>query len=111
MEPERQIEMHVSEIFSIFQKNPGRFMTFRAIADIMEMATWTKFDYLHPALQTMIKRGQLEYDEKCGYCRKGEKAILRAEMAKPSITRSMFDGLPPSEQSAHIKSGGRVVSG
>jgi len=108
---EKELAMHVAELESIFMKNPGRFMTTRDIADIMQKAEWSKFDYLRPALETMVQKGQLEFDSTLGYCRRGQKDALRKEMAKPSLSRSAFDRLPPSEQSAHIKAGGHVVDG
>jgi len=106
---ERELAMHVAELESIFLKNPGRFMTTRDIADIMQKAEWTKYELFKAALETMVQRGQLEFDSTLGYCKRGQKDTLRQEMAKPSISRANFDKLSYAEQSAHLKAGGRVV--
>jgi len=106
----RLLEMHASEIQSIFLKNSG-FMTTKEIADIMQKAEWSKYELFKAALDAMIERGQLEFDSVYGYCRKGQKDALIQEMAKPSIARSAFDRLTPTEQAQHFKTGGRVVNG
>jgi len=108
---EKELGMHISELETVFLKNPGRFLTFKAIAEFMKKAEWSKFDCIRPALEAMIQRGQLEHDEVYGYCKRGLKNALRQELAKPSLPRSEFDRQTYAEQAEFCASGGRVVNG
>jgi hypothetical protein len=105
-----QLEMHSGQISRIFQKNPGRFMTFKDIANAMkEAAEWNMADFIMPALEKLIEQGKLEHDPVYGYCPKGQKAAIRRDMADPPMSRSDFDRLTQAEKAAYCESGGRIA--
>jgi len=102
-------EMHVSLLDSIVRKGGNRFYTFKELAEATKEATWAKFDLITPALETMIRRGQLEHDPVCGYCPKGQKEFLKREMQKPRMGRAEFDKLDCAAQGEFCRNGGIVV--
>lgn len=82
-----QLETCVTLINDIFKKNPGRFIT---LNDITERRL--KIEHIMPALEKMIQRGQIEYDQAYGYCRKGEKENLLRNMSnRQSPVRAMIN--------------------
>ena len=105
----RLIEMSCSEIDSFILKNANCFLTTKEIASHLGKAEWSDYGHMKAALDKMVQQGKLEFDDVHGYCRKGQKVALRQELSKPSLPRSEFDKLTPSEQLAHIKAGNRVV--
>ena len=104
-----QIEMHSGQIARIFQKNPGKFLTFKSIVEGMKEAEWGEFDLIMPALERMIEQGKLEYDQTYGYCRKGEKAAIRRDMANPPMSRADFEKLSQEARAQYCRDGGRIA--
>jgi len=104
-----RIEMHVGQIARIFQKNPGKFLTFKGIAEGMKETQWGEFDLITPALEKMIEQGKLERDPVYGYCRKGEKEAIRRDMANPPMSRADFEKLSQADRAQYCRDGGRIA--
>ena len=104
------VEMHVSQIRSIFMGSGDRFYTFQEVAnEIMKKApAWANFNSVSPALEVMLTRRQLEYDPKNGYCLFGSKERLLHGQLTPSMSRSDFDRLPAPEKLTFCNNGGKV---
>ena len=103
-----RIQMHVTQILSVFQKGGDRFFSFQEIAEQVKQAEWANVDYINPALKRMIDHGQLEYDPDYGYCEKGRKAAIQYDMSRPKMSRADFDNLTPAEQMEYVQNGGHV---
>jgi hypothetical protein len=105
----QKIGMHASFISSIFMKENNRFFTFREIAERTKETSWGEYSLLHPAIEMLLNRREIEKDETYGYCRPGQKARLRQEMAIPKMSRADFDKLAPEARMEHCKNGGGVI--
>jgi hypothetical protein len=108
---EQQIGMHSSYIDNILTKENGRFFTTMEVIERCKQASWSKFDCIHSALDSLLKRGLIEKDATYGYCKKGLSAALRREMnsGSPKMPRADFDKLLPPQQAEYCRNGGRVV--
>jgi len=104
-----KIEMHCGQIGRIFQKNPGKFLTFKSIVEGMKEAEWGEFDLIMPALEKLIEQGKLEHDQTYGYCPKGQKAALRQNISNPPMSRADFEKLSQSERAQYCRDGGRIA--
>jgi len=106
-----KIGMHASFISSFFMKEPNRFFTHKQVVEKCKEAPWGEFDFIYPAIQQLLDQREIERDEAYGYCRKGQKARLRQELASPApkMPRAEFDRLQPAEQMQFCRTGGRIT--
>jgi hypothetical protein len=107
---ENEIEMHTALINKIFQNDPERFFTNKAIVDSVKQTEWVRLECIGLALEKMTERGQIERDPVYGFCKAGKKESLRAAMKEqPPMSRSDFDRLTQAEKAAYCESGGRIA--
>jgi hypothetical protein len=106
-----KVGVAASRISSIFYRESG-FVTSSVIREQLKRIGGRQED-TDEALDVMVKRGQLDVDNRYGYCPHGEKSrlIQRAEYLKTHehISRSAFNQLNLQEKTDFVNRGGVIA--
>ena len=106
---ETKIAMHGSQIMNLFYKN-DRFFTHKEIVDYVKESSWSRYDYIQPAIEQLLQRQELQHGT-YGYCLYGhEKGLLEKKASnRPSMTREAVDKLTAEAKMEFFQNGGAII--